>query len=92
MSLGWMAWTWQTAILFGFIGLCLIVVTVLAIRRPETPRRGLLGFPTTRGDRLFVSFLGTAYIYIAFMRFGGEVLWWPLALSVGFWVLTFRFA
>ncbi len=92
MNLGWMAWTWQTGIFFGFIAISLIILTLLAIYRPETPRRGLLRFATTRGDRFFVSLIGTAYIFIAWMRFGGDVLWYPLALSVIFGVAMFRFA
>ena len=54
MSVAWMAWTWQTAIFFAVIGCLLAVMTVLAILRPETERVGILGIPTTRGDRLFV--------------------------------------
>ncbi len=49
-----MAWTWQTAAFFATILLLLVIMTLLAIFRPETPRRGILRFPTTRGDRLFV--------------------------------------
>ncbi len=92
MSFAWMAWTWQTAIFFGFIGVCLLVLTLLAIYRPETPRKGILGFPTTRGDRYFVSMIGSAFIFIVWMRFGGGALWWPLGLSFFFGVAMFRFA
>ena len=49
--LAWMAWTWQTALFFCFVALALIILTLLAIYRPETPRIGILRFPTTRGDR-----------------------------------------
>ena len=55
MNLEWMAWTWQTGLFFGAILLALIVLTLLAIYRPEKPRLGILGFPTTRGDRFFAS-------------------------------------
>ncbi len=90
--LGWMAWTWLTAIFFIFIASALIVLTILAVKRPETPRKGLLGFPTTRGDRFFVSLLGAAYIHILWMGFGGGALWWPLALSFLFGAAMFVFA
>ena len=43
--LPWMAWTWQTALFFGFVALALIILTLLAIYRPETPRVGILRFP-----------------------------------------------
>ena len=91
-SLGWMAWTWQTGLFFGLIALALVVLTLLALYRPEKPRRGILGFPTTRGDRFFVSLLGAAFIFIAFMRFGGEILWYPFAAAIVFAVAMFRLA
>ena len=58
--LAWMAWTWETAAFFGFVALALVILTLLAIYRPETPRKGILRFPTTRGDRFFVTLLGYA--------------------------------
>ncbi len=90
--LSWMAWTWETAIFFGFIGLALLVLTLLAVFRPERPRKGILGFPTMRGDRFFVSMLGSAYIFIAWIGFGGGSLWYPLAISVMFGISAFVFA
>jgi predicted small integral membrane protein len=91
-SLAWMAWTPQTAIFFGFIALSLIILTLLAIYRPETPRKGILGFPTTRGDRFFVSLLGSAFIFILWIRLGGGELWYALAICIPFAVAMFRFA
>lgn len=88
----WMAWTWQTALFFGLLVLVLAFMTVLAVKRPETPRKGILGFATTRGDRLFVTLLGSAYIFIFWMRFGGETLWYPLVGAILFGVAMFRFA
>ncbi len=92
MNLGWMAWTWQTAIFFGSIACSLVILTLLAIRRPETPRRGILRFATTRGDRFFVSLVGSAYIFVLWIRLGGNVLWYPLAVSVLFGAAMFRYA
>jgi predicted small integral membrane protein len=92
MNLIWMAWTWGTAAFFGLIALALVILTLLAIYRPETPRRGWLRFPTTRGDRFFVTLLGTAYIFILYIRFGGETLWYPLIGAILFGVMMFRFA
>ncbi|MDE2330873.1 MAG: DUF2160 domain-containing protein [Bradyrhizobium sp.] len=87
-----MAWTPQTAIFFGFIALSLVILTLLAIYRPETPRKGILGFPTTRGDRFFVSLLGSAFICILWLRLGGGELWYALAICIPFAVVMFRFA
>jgi predicted small integral membrane protein len=91
-SLAWMAWTPQTAIFFAFIAVSLVILTLLAIYRPETPRKGILGFPTTRGDRFFVSLLGSAFIFILWMRLGGGELWYALAICIPFAVAMFRFA
>jgi predicted small integral membrane protein len=90
--LSWMAWTWPTAGFFGFVACALVVLTLLAVYRPETPVRGILGFPTTRGDRFFVSMIGSAIIFIVWMRLGGGLLWYPLALSFLFGAAMFRFA
>ena len=92
MSFAWMAWTLQTAIFFAFIALSLVILTLLAIYRPETPRKGILGFPTTRGDRFFVSLLGSAFICILWIRLGGGELWYALAICIPFAVAMFRFA
>ena len=58
----WMAWTWPTAAFFGVIAALLITFTILAIKFPETPRVGILRIETTRGDRLFITLLGAAFI------------------------------
>jgi predicted small integral membrane protein len=92
MSLAWMAWTPQTGVFFAFIALSLVVLTLLAIYRPEAPRKGILGFPTTRGDRFFVSLLGAAFILILWIRLGGGELWYALAICIPFAVAMFRFA
>ena len=47
----WMAWTWQTASFFVFIAICLTLMVIWEKRVPGgTPRRGILGLDTTRGD------------------------------------------
>jgi predicted small integral membrane protein len=69
----WMAWTWQTMLFFGAIAACLVVLTILAVTKPETPHKGILGFPTTRGDRFFVSLILTAFVFLIFVKSGGDV-------------------
>jgi len=90
--LAWMAWTWETAAFFAAVAIALTILTILAIYRPETPRRGILRFPTTRGDRFFVTLLGSAFIFIFWMRLGGGALWYPTAISVAYGIAMFRFA
>ena len=91
--MGWMAWTWQTAVFFAAIVLALAVMTLLAVYRPETPRRGILRFPTTRGDRLFVSLIGSAFICILWIRFtGGDSMVYPIVGAILYSVAMFRYA
>ena len=90
--MSWMAWTWQSEIFFGFIAASLALLTVLAIFRPETPRRGVLRFKTTRGDRFFVSLIAAAYLFIAWIRLGGGTLWIPLAGACLLGGALFRYA
>lgn len=76
----WMAWTWPTAIFFICIASTLTVFTILAIKFPETPRKGVLRIETTRGDRLFITLLGSAFINLAWLGVVGA--YQPFALIV----------
>ena len=91
-DLAWMAWTWQTALFFALIAAMLAVMTALAVLRPEAPRRGILRFPTTRGDRLFVTLLGAAVIHVLWIGFGGAAAWPALVASALFGAAMFRWA
>ena len=90
--LAWMAWTWQTMLFFGGIAAALVILTVLAVARPETPRPGVLVFATTRGDRFFVSLILAAFIFLAFIKFGGDNPIYPSAAALVVAALMFRFA
>jgi predicted small integral membrane protein len=87
---GWMAWTFPVALFFFIIASLLIIFTLLAIRYPETPRRGILRIETTRGDRLFITLLGSAFLNLAWLFFFGAPLVWPLILSLLYAVAVFR--
>jgi predicted small integral membrane protein len=89
-DLAWMAWTWQTAIFFAVIAALLLTMTGLAILRPETERVGVLRIPTTRGDRLFISLLGSAFITLAWLGLVGPNLWWALGLCLVYAAAVFR--
>jgi predicted small integral membrane protein len=89
-DLAWMAWTWQTAIFFAVIAALLLSMTGLAILRPETERVGVLRIPTTRGDRLFISLLGSAFITLAWIGLVGPNLWWALGLCLVYAAAVFR--
>lgn len=87
----WMAWTWQTALFFAGIATLLLGMTLLAIYWPETERVGILRIPTTRGDRLFVTLLGAAFIHLAWLGLVGPSLWWAFGLSLIYAALVFRY-
>ncbi|MCB6178567.1 DUF2160 domain-containing protein [Rhodobacter sp. Har01] len=70
ISGGWMAWSFPIALFFWVIAATLIVFTLLAVRYPETPRVGILRIETTRGDRLFITLLGSAFINLAWLGLG----------------------
>ena len=90
-GLSWMAWTWPTAAFFAFIFLCLIGMSVWEYYVPGgTPRRGAFGLDTTRGDRLFITLLGAAFIFLAWLGIMGEPLWGGLAISLAWAFFVFR--
>ncbi len=91
MGLEWMAWTWETALFFGFIALCLFAMSLWEYFVPGgDPRRGVLAITTTRGDRLFISLLGSAFIHLGWLAFFGAPLWGAVALSVFYAFCVFR--
>src|SRR3979490_1021330 len=100
-----MAWTPATGAFFGAVRLLLLVMIALARRRPEIERVGVLGIPTTRGDRLFLSLVLAAVIHLAWIGFfgaqpiatlplGGGIevssLWLASAISLVAAVVVFR--
>jgi predicted small integral membrane protein len=91
VSGGWMAWTLPTALFFMVIGTLLATMAVWEYAAPGgNPRVGILRFETTRGDRLFISLLGSAFIHLAWLGLIGPNLWWALALSVVYAIGVFR--
>ncbi|OAP39103.1 hypothetical protein AU381_08350 [Sinorhizobium glycinis] len=92
MDFSWMAWTLPTALFFLAIALMLVGMGVWEYVSPGgNPRVGVLRFETTRGDRLFVSLLGAAFIHLAWLGLVGANLWWALALSVIYAIAVFRY-
>ncbi|WP_138465987.1 DUF2160 domain-containing protein [Poseidonocella sp. HB161398] len=89
--MAWMAWTWPTAIFFMVIAALLAIFTILAIKFPETPRRGVLRIETTRGDRLFITLLGSAFINLAWLGIMGPGTQpWALAVCLAYAAAVFR--
>lgn len=88
----WMAWTPATFALFcGIFGAIAVIGVLEVVKfRDGIERRGILGLTTTLGDRLFISLLGTAYIFLAWLGFVGQPLWWPLGISIAWGIFCFR--
>ena len=91
MELTWMAWTWPTAAFFATILLILCGMTVWQFYAPSIERRGFLPLTTTRGDRLFIGLLGSAYIHLAWIGLTDASLWIALAISLIWMALVMRF-
>ena len=97
MDLAWMAWTWQSGLFWGGLGAVLLIMTLLAVARPETPRVGVLTMATTRGDRLFISLLGSAFICIIWIAISVGLgisdiqLWGAMGLGLLYGIAVFRY-
>ena len=90
-GLSWMAWTWPTAAFFAFILVVLVAMSIREWYSPGgNPRHGILGLDTTRGDRLFISLLGSAFILLAWLGIIGTPLWGGLIVSLVFALAVFR--
>ncbi len=90
MDLTWMAWTWPTAAFFVFVFASIALMGVLERKFPGgAPRRGILGLDTTRGDRLFLSLLGSAFIFLGWLGLMGTPLWGVLAIAAAWSAFVF---
>jgi predicted small integral membrane protein len=94
MNANWMGWTLPTALFFLAIAAVLTGMGVLHKLIPRNePRVGLLGIATQRGDRLFVSLLGSAFIHLAWLGLmpTSAPLWFASLASLVYAGLVFRF-
>ena len=91
MDLSWMAWTWPTALFFVTIALLIASMGGWEYYSPGGGARyGVLRIETTRGDRLFISLLGSAFIHLAWLAFTDAQLWGGTIVSVAFALAVFR--
>lgn len=87
-----MAWTWPTAAFFVFILVCILGMSYWEKVSPGgNPRYGILRLDTTRGDRLFISLLGSAFIHLAWLGLVGQPLWGAVGVSVVYAIFVFRY-
>ena len=92
MNLEWMAWTPVTAGFFIVIALMLVSMGIWQAVSPSIERKGFLPISTTRGDRLFIGLLVSAYIHIAWVGLTDLNLWIAVAISAVCLALIMRFA
>ena len=85
--MNWMAWTLPTALFFGCIAVLLAGMTLVELRWPCVERKGFLPITTTRGDRLFIGLLGSAYLHLLVIGVTDWSIWVASALSV-VWLLS----
>ncbi len=90
MTLNWMAWTGPTALFFSAIALMLVCFTVAEIVYPTVERRGWLPMRTTRGDRLFIGLLTSAYIHLAWLGLTDLPLWWGSLIALAWLAALLR--
>ena len=55
------------------------------------PGRVVAGTETTRGDRLFITLLGSAFINLAWLGLIGGPQWWALVVCLAYAAAVFRY-
>lgn len=88
--LNWMAWTMPSGLFFIGIASILLVMTIFEIRKPCVERKGWLPISTTRGDRLFIGLLSSAFIHLLFLGLSDLSLWIALAMSALLMLILLR--
>lgn len=86
----WMAWTLPTAAFFSSIAVLLVVMTVWEIHSPCVERKGFLPITTSRGDRLFIGLLGSAYLHLMVLGLTSWPLWIASVLALLWLALVLR--
>lgn len=86
----WMVWTTPTALFFAAIGLILVSMTVWHQLSPSIERRGFLPLSTTRGDRLFIGLLTSAYLHLAWVGITDFPVWIMTLISVAWLIVIIR--
>lgn len=80
--MAWMAWTKHTAIFFCAIFGAIIAMGIWEAIKPTVLRRGFLPMATTRGDRLFIGLMATAFIHMLWLALTMMTPWLALGISL----------
>lgn len=87
----WMLWTVPTALFFVAMGVLLIAMTIWEIMQPAVERRGwIIPMKTTRGDRLFIALLLSAYICAFWVAVVSASMWWMVPITIFLIVVLLR--
>jgi len=65
-------------------------MTVWEVISPTIERRGFLPLTTTRGDRLFIGLLGSAYIHLAWVGLSDLTIWVGFIIALVWMVVVMR--
>lgn len=91
MNFSWMAWTPATAAFFAVIFTLIAGMAVWERLSPGgAPRHGILRIETTRGDRLFISLLASAFVHLAWLGLTDLPLWIATGICVLLAIAVFR--
>jgi len=91
MGLSWMAWTGPTIAFFLFILACVVSMGIWEKYSPGgNPRRGVFRIDTTRGDRLFITLVGSAFIFMGWLWAFSTPLWGGLIISLAWGFFVFK--
>jgi predicted small integral membrane protein len=91
MSFEWMAWTPVTGGFFIVIALILVAMGIWQAVSPSIERRGFLPMVTTRGDRLFIGLLSSAYANVGWVGLTEWSSWFLLPILVIWIAIVMRF-
>lgn len=86
----WMVWTLPTTLFFAAIAAILAGMTIWEVVQPSTYRRGLLPLRTTRGDRLFIGLLTSAWFHLGWLGTTDQPVWYMTIACVGWLVALMR--
>ncbi|WP_245414561.1 DUF2160 domain-containing protein [Aestuariivirga litoralis] len=87
----WMAWNRVTIAFFVYVFGSILAMGIWEYFEPGgSPRRGIFHLETTRGDRLFMTHLGTAFIFLGWLALFGTPLWGALVIAILWAVFVFR--
>jgi predicted small integral membrane protein len=89
LLLGWLGRGLQH--IFYFYSLMCYWHVPLEKNSAGSPRKGILGLETTRGDRLFVSLLGSVIIHLTWLGLTDMTLWIAMVILLLYSVAVFKY-